>query len=47
LMRLMVSDRKAIGISGFRAAVGTGRGPSPQAEKPAFSMKTDDGRHHK
>ena len=47
LMRFMVSDRKAIGISGFRRAVGTGRGRARQAEKPAFSMKTDDGRHHK
>src|SRR5215510_1514059 len=47
LMRLIVSDRKAIGLSGFRRPVGTGRGGRSQAEQPAFSMKTDDGRHHK
>src|SRR5205814_6315059 len=47
LMRLIVSDRKAIRILRlFARAVGPGQGRSPQAEKPAFSMKTDDAKHH-
>src|ERR1041385_7819564 len=46
LMRLSVSDRKAIGFSGFGRAVGTGRCWPPQAERPVFSMKPDDGSHH-
>src|SRR4029077_8808766 len=47
LMRLSVSDRKAIrNLRLLRRPVGTGRDGRSQAEKPAFSMKTDDGRHH-
>src|ERR1043165_733476 len=47
LMRLIVSDRKAIrNLQLFGGPFVPGGTPPPKAEKPAFSMKTDDGRHH-